>query len=133
MAVIILGVAVTQAKLKRFQKKLMGKIEKVLVSTSEKVAEDFKTNVRVDTGKLRNSAHVKYQGHNQTYQYKDNEGKPFSGTLHYRPKTTDTKFGIVVGTNAPHAAKIEGMDGTLYSAFEKSKDTIVPALKAEID
>jgi len=94
------------------------------------IADLYKIAVPVDTGRLRSSIHVSFKN-NINYNYQDNEGQTFEGSLESKPKNEAEVF---IGTNVVYAKYVEGIEGrTGFEAFYKALDKVLPEMEARLE
>jgi phage gpG-like protein len=136
LKVDLTGTRTLQAQILELQKIFPEEVKAMILEVALVDIETYaktKVNIPVDTGRLRASIHTKYVkkpepenkrtkakmieaqseiGHSiqqsqTTYNYKDNEGNEFDGTLTEKAD----EFTVIVGTNVKYAKKINRTGG----------------------
>lgn len=92
------------------------------------VESEAKKLVNVDTGRLRASIHMESSKVNPTFQYNDNEGRSFDGSLDVTPKGLE----VYVGTNVDYAIVQEQISPYLVPAWEQERVKLIARLKTEL-
>lgn len=92
------------------------------------VESGAKKLVNVDTGRLRSSIHMESSEVNPTFEYNDNEGRSFDGSLDVSPGWME----VYVGTNVDYAIYQEQMSPYLVPAWEQERVKLIARLKAEL-
>lgn len=91
-----------------------------LILTGLMIETNYKIAVPVVTSRLQTSIHTEHY-RLKSYNYTDNKGNTYNGSLNYDLKPTQ----VIVGTNVEYASKIEYKGGktkgkrALLEAFEK--------------
>jgi hypothetical protein len=88
--------------------------------TAFMIETGYKIGVPVDTGRLISSIHVEHSDQ-KSFNYTDNRGNTYNGSIGYNLKPTQ----VIIGTNVEYASKIEYRGGktkgksALLEAFQK--------------